>query len=161
MRRTFRVHDQTRNLRLSALRDSPDAFGSTLEGEESRSDEEWERRLRSAEGPEGFLPLVAESGDRFVGLAWGRLDVSAEPTVHIYQMWVAPDTRGQGVGGRLLDEVIGWARRAGAVRVALSVTCGNTVAEKLYTSRGFRPLGRPGSLRPGSSLLSQLMRLDL
>jgi hypothetical protein len=60
-------------LRLRALADSPDAFGSTLAQEQDRDDAHWAARL--AAGVEALsLPLVAELGAEPVGLAWARID---------------------------------------------------------------------------------------
>ena len=59
--RTFAQHEWAvyKDLRLRALADSPDAFGSTLAKEQNRSDAEWASRL--AAGVNSWdLPLVAE-----------------------------------------------------------------------------------------------------
>ena len=57
-----------RNLRLRALADSPDAFGSTWEVEHAKPDEYWAGRLSSAVTSQWQLPLVAEAGTALVGL---------------------------------------------------------------------------------------------
>lgn len=79
----------------------------------------------------------------------------------LFQVWVAPEHRGRGVGQMLLDAVVGWARAAGAHAVALDVTCGDTPAARLYLRAGFRSAGDPTPLREGSRLLVQPMRLVL
>lgn len=58
-----------RDLRLGALAESPDAFGSKLEYEQHRTDAEWADRLALAADTEDDRPLVAESDGRPVGLA--------------------------------------------------------------------------------------------
>src|SRR5262245_50792262 len=63
-----------RDLRLRALADSPDAFGSTLAEETDRPDAEWARRLASGADSETNLPVVAEVQGGPIGLAWGRID---------------------------------------------------------------------------------------
>ena len=150
-----------RDLRLRALGDSPDAFRSTREADRQRSDAYWAERLSSGAASGWDLPLVAEEGGDLVGLAWGRIDPVAPGTVHLVQMWVAPESRGLGCGSMLLDAVVTWARDAEARSVILSVTCGDKPAKRLYFRAGFRPFGEPEPLRPGSTLLSQRMRLDL
>ena len=63
-----------KDLRLRALADSPDAFGSTLAAEQDRTDAEWSSRLASGAGSGLDLPLVAEVDGEPAGLAWGRID---------------------------------------------------------------------------------------
>jgi len=45
--------------------------------------------------------------------------------------------------------------------LVLAATCGDTPAMRLYRRAGFRPIGEPEPLRPGSSVLARSMRLDL
>jgi GNAT superfamily N-acetyltransferase len=148
-----------RDLRLRSLEDSPDAFGRTLSEERARPDEHWSSRLASVSAAD--LPLVAEVNGEPVGLAWGRIEPSTPDTAHLYQMWVAPNHRGLGAGQLLLGAVIRWATAARVGWIALGVTCGDTAAMRLYARAGFRPVGEPAPLRPGSSLLAQSMRLEL
>src|SRR5687767_13136762 len=63
-----------RDLRLRALRDDPDAFGSTYEREAARPAEDWKDRLAAGVTDAGQLPIVALVGETPVGLAWGRVD---------------------------------------------------------------------------------------
>jgi GNAT superfamily N-acetyltransferase len=150
-----------RDLRLRALADSLDAFGSTLAAEEGRPEAEWARRLVSHGDARWSLPLVAEVPGEPIGLAWGRIETSAPEVAALYQMWVAPSHRGVGVGRMLLEAVIAWARTRNAAYLDLGVTCGKSPARHLYERAGFQPRGAPQPLRPGSQLLGQLMRLAL
>ena len=150
-----------RDLRLRALADSPDAFGSTLERERDRPDAEWAARVSSGASSELDLPLVVEEEAQFIGLAWGRIVASASDTAHVFQMWVAPECRGQGHGAELLATIIGWARETNAQRVVLGVKCGDTPAQRLYAQAGFKALGDPEPVRPGATLLYQSMCLEL
>ena len=150
-----------KDLRLRALADSPDAFGSTLAREQDRSDAEWSSRLSAHPGSAWDLPLVAEVDGVPVGLAWGRIE-SANPSVaNLYQMWVAPDYRCLGAGQMLLEAVIAWARAKDAACLDLGVTYRDSPATRLYLHLGFEPVGQPEPLRPGSDLLCQSMRLML
>jgi hypothetical protein len=58
-----------RDLRLRALADSPDAFGSILAEETSRLDAQWARHLASSTDSRVHLPLVAEVRGERIGLA--------------------------------------------------------------------------------------------
>src|SRR5579884_633138 len=95
-----------RDLRLSALAESPDAFGSTHEREASRDDADWEARLRDGAMSEAQLPLIALSGETPVGLAWARRDDHETTLAWVFQVWVSPAHRGQGVGRLLMKAVI-------------------------------------------------------
>lgn len=150
-----------RELRLRALADSPDAFGSTLASEQTRSGEDWAARIAAAATSGRDLPIIAEVDRKPAGLAWAKFDATNPSAVNIYQMWVAPEFRGQGIGRMLLRAAIEWAGDQNATEVHLAVTCGQTPAMRLYTSEGFRPTGQSEPLRPGSLLLAQPMALSL
>jgi GNAT superfamily N-acetyltransferase len=150
-----------RDLRLRALQDAPDAFGSTYEHECQRTDSDWRTRLERGAASARDLPLVAEVDGEPTGLAWARLSDEEAGVAHLYQMWVAPESRGQGVGRALLDAAVEWARTAGAHALMLNVTIGNSPAVHLYERAGFVPVGDPGPLRPGSALQSRSLRRAL
>jgi ribosomal protein S18 acetylase RimI-like enzyme len=150
-----------RALRLQALADSPDAFGSTFAAENALRDEDWAARLARGARSETDLPLVAEVDGVAAGLAWARFADDAADVAHLYQMWVSPAFRGAGAGRRLLDMAIDWARNRGLRTLVLGVTCGDTPAARLYARAGFQPVGPPAPLRPGSALLGQTLRLAL
>ena len=146
-------------VRLRALKDSPEAFGSTYEGSLKNSDQEWQDRLANVQ-PHADLPLTAVMQESFVSLAWGKIE-SGSTTAFLYQMWVAPEARGHGIGRNLLTEVIHWARKNDARTMELHVTTGDRPARRLYDSAGFEPYGEPEPMRPGSDLMEQAMRLIL
>src|SRR5262249_23243892 len=110
--RRFALHEWAlyRDLRLSALADSPDAFGRTLSEEQPRTHAEWPNRLESGSDPRWNLPLIAAVGAEPIGLAWGRIEISTADVANLYQMWVAPKYRGRGAGRILLETVIEWAQ---------------------------------------------------
>lgn len=94
----------------------------------------------------GDLGLVAERGGRAVGVVWLLFLHAHDPGygfvadgVPELSIWVAPDSRGQGVGGALLRAALDQARRWGIARVSLSVEPGNP-AVHLYRRSGFRPV---------------------
>jgi [ribosomal protein S18]-alanine N-acetyltransferase len=55
---------------------------------------------------------------------------------------VAPEARGQGIGGVLLDRVTVGLRQAGVQTLFLEVRESNVAARRLYESRQFGPVGR-------------------
>lgn len=72
--------------------------------------------------------------------------------VHLYQMWVAPSFRNLGAGQMLLDTII--ATAANARYLDLGLLCGDSAARRLCSRAGFKPIGEPELLRPGSDLLA-------
>lgn len=152
---------QYKAIRLRALDDAPDAFGSTLALEAQRPDALWQQRLSLAATSGQELPLFALSAAEPVGLAWAKVDAAHPGNVNLFQMWVAPDHRGQGSGRLLLEHVCGWARSRGAMWLSLGVNCSNTPALRLYSRAGFVAVGDPAPLRDASPLQVQNMRLAL
>jgi len=149
-----------RGLRLSALRDSPDAFGSTFEQAMTFEDGVWESRLENID-PMVNCPVGAFEHRRAVGLAWGVIAAENRTSADLYQMWTSPECRGQGVGRRLMDTVTQWAHVQGASEIVLGVTLGNIAAETLYRSAGFEAFGDPEPLRPGVDKWVTNMKLVL
>ena len=148
-----------RNIRLRALRDSPDAFGSTLAAEAVGTDDAWKSRIAGAIASGKSRILFALNQQEVCGLVWCKLPASDPEVADIFQMWVAPASRGSGAGSALLKEALAWARGAGARRVRLDVTATNSPAMGLYRSCGFRPVGTVELLRDGSDLVVQPMEL--
>ncbi len=150
-----------RELRLNALRDAPEAFGSTLAREEAFSDQEWITRLAVGAASSLDLPLVAEESGRAVGLAWVRIDPDDLTRATLYQVWVHPEFRRRGFGESLLASALTWAGEAGAATMVLSVACGADSALEFYRQAGFVEAGKPGKLRPDSDLMQQPMRRSI
>ena len=148
-------------LRLRSLEDSPMAFGSTLDLESQRPDVVWAERLRNAVASEQDCVLLAEMDGAACGLVWAKADASDPRTANLYQMWVAPEARGHGLGDALLQAAIDWARQAGAHFVKLGVAVGDTPAARLYQRAGFMADGAEEPIRAGSAALSQGMVLTL
>jgi GNAT superfamily N-acetyltransferase len=131
-----------RAIRLRALGDAPDAFGSTLEEAAARLPEAWATQLVD-------LPtFVAVENGRDDGMVRCARDENRGATAWLISMWVAPEARRRGVGGLLIDAVVDWARASGINRLLLDVADHNAAAIALYASRGFQPTGEVSTLPP-------------
>jgi ribosomal protein S18 acetylase RimI-like enzyme len=150
-----------RAIRLRALADAPDAFGTTLAQANARPDESWQDQADGFAADEYGTLFLALDGREPCGLCAVALDANAPERAGIYQMWVAPEARGTGLGRRLLDEAARWARERGAGTLHLSVTEGNGPAIRLYESAGFRFTGESEPLRPGSEQRTLAMVREL
>jgi ribosomal protein S18 acetylase RimI-like enzyme len=124
-----------RRIRLAALLDAADAFGSSYEEWADADDAAWQEGLRSRSAT-----LVARLDGRDVGV--GCILEEEEHGPEIISLWVDPRVRGCGVGDAL---VAGLVQRAGELDpgagVRLAVKSGNAPAQRLYVRHGFRPAG--------------------
>jgi len=121
-----------RDLRLQALRDTPEAFGSTIERELARTTSDWQRWFSPG------VTLILEQGQVPRGLVAGALDAEDPAVAHLLAMWVHPELRGTGAAGLLVTSLLGWAAGRGARLVRLAVVDTNERARRLYSRHGFR-----------------------
>jgi ribosomal protein S18 acetylase RimI-like enzyme len=135
-----------KEVRLAALKDSPDAFWTKLAEAELYPDEEWERAARAAAKDEEAI-LIAEEGDRFIGMVGLFPDKAVEGAAHIWGMWVAPEYRGRKIGAALLDAAMDVAAGMSATSVRLEVVTTNESAKLLYEDRGFETVRPPFPFR--------------
>lgn len=132
-----------RELRLIALRDSPDAFGSTLEQEQHQPESFWRARLARAQAT-----LIASSYNRDVGIAVVAA-INHEPHhAGLFSVWVDPQARGQGISDLLVAHAIICASSAGFYKLSLEVGDHNQHAINLYLRMGFKPTGRTSRFSP-------------
>lgn len=129
-----------RTIRLQALADAPDAFGSTYAEVAARPLASWSKQLQE------IAAFVAVKDGEDVGLVRCASDDRHPDIAWLMSMWVAPEARGQGVGEALIDAVIEYARSSGAIRLLLNVGDDNEPAIALYARKGFKPNGATGSL---------------
>jgi ribosomal protein S18 acetylase RimI-like enzyme len=147
--------EAVRTLRLRALADAPQAFGSTYEREVSFTRDVWAARLATRSNahfiaaddqPVGMVAIVRD--DRDGGVAW------------LVGMWVDPDARGSGVADELVAAALEWAEAERFAVVRLHVTEGNERAERLYVRHGFCRTGESlGRDRDGAREIE--MRSDI
>jgi len=130
-----------REIRLRALEESPEAFGSTFAAERSLPDREWiERTERYAQGG-GSAAFVAETPAGWIGFVMARLDEQDRARAGLFGLWVDPARRASGVGMALTKAVIVWAPAQGARTLGLWVVASNSAAVELYRRVGFEETG--------------------
>lgn len=125
-----------RELRLQALSDAPEAFGSTYERELARTTTDWQRWM----SPGVAFMLEDSEGPR--GIVAGQYDPADPAIVHLMAMWVHPMARGSGAGDLLVAAVFSWARTERARAIRLDVVHSNARARRFYERNGFRVTGR-------------------
>lgn len=152
---------ELRELRLRALLDAPNAFGSTHDQEASDPEDVWrDWAANGAAGGSGFAAIAIGPGG-WVGMAVGAPHREHPGELGLFAMWVDPSVRGEGIGRRLVDAVIGWARTAGFGSIRLRATTSNDDAIRLYERCGFLDDGDREPLREGSDVFTMSMTRSL
>jgi GNAT superfamily N-acetyltransferase len=147
--------ERFRDIRLAALLDAPTAFGSTYAQSIAYTEHIWRSRLTTAS------MFAAEEDERLIGIAGGLPGQSGDGAAILISMWVDPAARGRGIGERLVNRIIEWARTEGFRRLSLWVTVGNDSAERLYARCGFVPTGQIEPIDNGSGHSEKAMELIL
>jgi GNAT superfamily N-acetyltransferase len=151
-----------RDIRLRAIRDTPDAFAVSLAETLAQTDEAWAAWASRNAAGDASIMCVAEDAGAWIGMAGGMRDTSGpEEVAHLISMWVDPAYRGQGLGRRLVEHVVGWARDGGLRRLELWVTEHNIAAIELYVRCGFKMIGESQPLPSDAAYLEQKMIRDL
>jgi len=85
--------------------------------------------------------LLAEHNGTIIGMCSGQLTISTAeggPALLVEDVVVAEEWRARGIGRRLMDEISGWGRLAGASRLQLLADKSNTRALGFYMNTGWR-----------------------
>jgi len=109
-----------------------------------------EARLRA--GVEGLLSdrtrglvILAKEAGRSVGIALSVHTWTVEQCAEIAwleELYVVPERRGQGIGGKLLARAVEAARERGCSTIDLEVEAGHARAANLYQRAAFHQLAR-------------------
>ncbi|SHI53615.1 Ribosomal protein S18 acetylase RimI [Rubritalea squalenifaciens DSM 18772] len=133
-----------REMRLAALKDSPQAFASTYEDALQRSDAWWQEQTRAAAaGPDRAIFLALDADP--VGMAALYRDLDQPRQGELFQMWVAPERRGSGCARELLECALRWAEENGMTQVRAEVKQGNERVLAFYLANGFVHAGHAGA----------------
>jgi GNAT superfamily N-acetyltransferase len=102
---------------------------------------------------------IAELDGRRVGCV---LCVQADDrTAQLRVLLVDPSARGHGLGGRLVDECMAFARKAGYARMTLWTNDPLLAARRVYLSRGFTLVGQEPHRSFGVDMVGQTYQVDL
>ena len=126
-----------RELRLAALKDSPEAYASSYAQEIQLDDTVWKNKLELAANLSNRVALLANLQSNPSGLVWGIIDQELSDSVNVYQLWVDPKFRRQGIARALIDNLCAWARKYGTSYLALEVAMENQTAVSFYENYGF------------------------
>lgn len=147
--------DALRELRLLALADEPDAFGSTYAESVKHPLSRWTEMATS------WNYYLAFDGARAVGMvSGGRFDPFPDAR-WVYGMFVRGEYRGSGVAVDLVRVVAEWARAQDVATLGLHVTTSVPRACAFYQKLGFTPHGPPEPMHRDGRLLLQIMLTDV
>jgi ribosomal protein S18 acetylase RimI-like enzyme len=145
-----------RDVRLAALSEAPQAFGSSYPREAPFTEDQWRGRVRS----ERSVTFFAEAADEAAPAGLAGVYVK-DGAAELVSMWVRPSARGLGVGQALVAAAADWAKAREHDALYLWVTEANAAARGLYERCGFTATGRRQPLPADPSLPEIQLRLPL
>lgn len=126
-----------RELRLEALRAHPVAFSADYNTELNRTPQAWKARIQDS-------PIFfAQAGNTMIGMAGFYRSRSSKTGHHgtIWGVYIRPDYRGHGLGDKLINQCIQWARENEVRMVYIAAAAVNTAAIRCYARCGFTVYG--------------------
>jgi RimJ/RimL family protein N-acetyltransferase len=128
------------SVRLRALREHPEAFGSSEADEQGRP---LSKVAEAIDNPD-VTTFGAFEDEKLVGIAVlvGNARAKTQHRASVNAMYVAPEVRGRGIGRSLMEAIIAYAQAQPHLEVlTLAVTVGNHAAWHVYTACGFSTWG--------------------
>ncbi len=132
------------NIRLRALRDDPESFGSSYEEILERGIAGATQSLRKRDTAPDDVTFGAFDGETLVGIAGFRRgeEVKKRHKGVIWGMYVPREMRGKGIGKALLEAAIAHAKTLPQLeQINLSVVLTSREARQLFISLGFETYG--------------------
>ena len=129
-----------RELRLTALKDAPTAFGADYEQSLTLPLAHWQERMAS---DSHHCLYFATEADQLVGMTGVLRDASPKRQHYatIWGVYVRPEARGLRIAEQLVTTCLDWARTHGAMYAKLAVNAVNAPALNCYLRCGFRVYG--------------------
>jgi ribosomal protein S18 acetylase RimI-like enzyme len=131
------------SIRLQALKEHPEAYGSSLEEEQEKSLEDI-ARMFGTKDPEVDFIAGAFSNRTLIGTVgfYQQTKLKVRHKGVIWGVYVQPEALGNGIATRMLQFVIAEASNVkGIEQIQLSVANHNTAAKRLYDKTGFVVFG--------------------
>lgn len=149
-----------KDIRLCALQDSPDAFGSTYEGAMERSGSSWRDQLLATVSGNLRNTQFAFDASTCIGIAALYREEGLDHGA-LLMMWVHPDYRGTEAATLLVSNLLSWAKGIGLSSVELSVTNTKVRAIAFYQKLGFSSTGEAVDVDVERGLRGIRMTLEL
>ena len=131
---------QFRELRLTALQDSPTSFSADYQVNHDHPMRFWEGRLRFDE--HGII-FFAEHDAKLIGMTGIRKGETPKTKhgAYIWGVYIRPEWRGLRIAEELINTCIEWAKEREVEIVKLGVTTTNSSAIHCYERCGFTTYG--------------------
>jgi ribosomal protein S18 acetylase RimI-like enzyme len=130
-------------LRLKALQTNPESYLSALENEQTKPTDSfaWEIRSATASPVSGYYGLFSKN--QLIGYAqFDQVQLPKQQhTAYLYNLYVDPNHRGQGLATRLVDHLTKLAKQHQIERLFITCNRKNTPAQQFYTKLGFTQYG--------------------
>ena len=126
-------------LRLYALKDAPEAFGSSYEETSQKPMADLIAQQRARMDSDNVV-FVAKDADKFVGITGLHREsrLKTKHKAYIWGVYVLPELRGRSIARELMQCAIAYAGKITDVKqLQLSVEANNAAAVRLYESFGF------------------------
>jgi GNAT superfamily N-acetyltransferase len=104
---------------------------------------------------------IAESDGAIVGSVMAVRAAGREQTAQLRCLYVEPEARGRGLGGRLIETCVAFCREAGYRRVILWTQSNLHAARVLYERAGFQLTEETAHRSFGHDLVAQIWELEL
>ena len=102
-----------KDVRLRALADAPEAFGTTLAEAQAYSDAEWQARARRFSELPPAVGCLAYLDNIPCGMACAYPSGENPQAAGMTSFWAAPKARGQGVADALVSFIAEWTKAQG------------------------------------------------
>ena len=141
-----------KSLRLEALKQDPKSFATTLETALSWDDENWKNQIKN------IPTFFAHENQMDLGMVRAGSDPDNPEDGWLISMWVSNQTRGKGIGGKLIDALVDFCKQQNYKRILLDVGDFNQAAIALYAKKGFQPNGKKAPMPPPNENIMEHQR---
>lgn len=125
-----------KEIRLEALKNEPQAFGSSYNKENERTESEWQNKLAKSEDLNGisFFYAILKEGV-FVAIGGAYQDNNKQ--WNIIAIYTKKEVRGQGLGQEIFKSIINELKARKIKKAYLCVNTLQIAAQALYKKNGF------------------------
>ncbi|WLD95287.1 GNAT family N-acetyltransferase [Alkalihalobacillus sp. AL-G] len=111
--------------------------GSFIQKEQTKTPEQEIRFIQEMK-KQGHMYTAVEVEGKVLGIARIiRGDLSMKRHTGVFRTWLTDDAQGKGIGKKIMEYTLEWAKREGLHKICLTVFSGNPNAQKLYERYGF------------------------
>ncbi len=150
--------NEYKTLRLRALKDDPQAFGSSYAKEVAYSDEKWREKTNDN-------VFFACNGNDLVGMMgiWQSEDDKNNKVANVFGVYVIPEFRGKGISKMLMQSLVEELKTSPNIsKLKLTVNKDQVSAVKLYEAFGFKTMKEEKALLGDGNYYDEyLMEKDL